>query len=121
MAAHVPVFEGMLDVFVVIALLGFVVARAVLGALWTGIRTGRRSPRQGRPEPRQGIWVTTCPLVHEPALLLVENDRLKECSVGGPSCGASCQQKTATARSGIFDTSKLLNLNYKADSARFQC
>jgi len=115
------VVQRTLDVLTVIALLGFVIIGAVLGAVWAGIGAGFQTALQNPRQGRQGIWVKTCPFTRESALLLLENDHVMECSLGGSGCGALCQQKTTTAQSGIFDTSKLLNLNYKTDSANLGC
>lgn len=116
-----PFLQRTLDVLTVIGLLGFVIIGAVLGAAWAGVWAGWQAALQNRQQGRQGIWVKTCPFTRESALLLLENERVMECSLGGSGCGALCQQKTTTVRSGIFYTSKLLNLNYKADSANFGC
>ncbi len=109
------------DLLTVAGLLGFVVAEAVVGVVCSGVWAGTQSLKQGFRERRNAIWVRTCPLTGESALVALANGAVQECTLGGRDCGLACAGKTSTVESGIFDTSKLLNLNHKASSANSGC
>lgn len=111
----------MVDGLTLAALLGFVVLGAALGVVCAGVWAGVSNLRRKVRQDGEGIWVKTCPLTGDAALLVVGSGRVEECTVGVEGCGAGCIGKSTTVRSGFFDTSKLLKLQYKANSADLGC
>lgn len=109
------------DALTVAGLLGFVVLGAVVAVACAGAWAGVCRLRRKVPQGGTGVWVKTCPVTGEEALVVVGSGGVEECTGGAMGCGGACVGKTTTVRSGFFDTPKLLKLQYKADSANLGC
>lgn len=89
---------------------GVAIGAACAGSLFAAFWTGTHALGGRLSDKREQIRVTTCPITGEGALIHIEEDRIAECTLHGTFCGEICQQKSTTAASGNFDTSKLLKI-----------